>query len=57
MLDEPTTHLDKLGKQFLLEELEYYYGALILGSHDRSFLDKLVTKIWEVVDGMVIEYI
>ncbi|MDU1847080.1 MULTISPECIES: hypothetical protein [Niallia] len=57
MLDEPTTHLDKLGKQFLLEELEYYYGALILVSHDRSFLDKLVTKIWEVVDGMVIEYI
>ncbi|WP_328019400.1 hypothetical protein [Niallia alba] len=57
MLDEPKTHLDKLGKQFLLEELEYYYGALILVSHDRSFLDKLVTKIWEVVDGMVIEYI
>jgi len=57
LLDEPTTHLDKLGKQFLLEELEYYYGALILVSHDRSFLDKLVTKIWEVVDGMVIEYI
>jgi len=57
LLDEPTTHLDKLGKQFLLEELEYYYGALILVSHDRSFLDKLVTKIWEVVDGMVIENI
>lgn len=55
-MDEPTTHLDKLGKQFLLEELEYYYGALILVSHDRTVLDKLVTKIWEVEDGIVTEY-
>lgn len=56
LLDEPTTHLDKLGKQFLLEVLEYYYGALILVSHDRTVLDKLVTKIWEVEDGTITEY-
>src|SRR5699024_4136496 len=30
LIDEPTTHLDEEGKQFLLDELEYYYGALVL---------------------------
>lgn len=53
LLDEPTTHLDQHGISFLTEELQYYYGALILVSHDRTLLDKLVTTIWEVSDGKV----
>src|SRR5699024_7297818 len=56
LIDEPTTHLDEEGKHFLLEELTYYYGALILVSHDRYVLDQLVTKIWEIEDGRVTEY-
>ena len=56
LIDEPTTHLDADGTQFFIEELMYYYGALVLVSHDRYVLDKLVTKIWEVEDGLVKEY-
>ncbi|WP_080848979.1 Msr family ABC-F type ribosomal protection protein [Cytobacillus gottheilii] len=56
LIDEPTTHLDAEGTQFFVEELTYYYGALVLVSHDRYVLDKLVTKIWEVDDGKVTEY-
>jgi len=56
LIDEPTTHLDAEGIQFFIEELTYYYGALIIVSHDRYVLDQLVTKIWEVEDGKVTEY-
>lgn len=56
LIDEPTTHLDEEGKQFFIDELTYYYGALVLVSHDRYVLDKLVTKIWEIDDGSVKEY-
>lgn len=56
LLDEPTTHLDADGVQFFIDELRYYYGALVLVSHDRHVLDELVTKIWEVENGRVTEY-
>lgn len=56
LIDEPTTHLDTEGIQFFIEQLRYYYGALIIVSHDRYVLDQLVTKIWEVEDGEVTEY-
>ncbi|GGH82728.1 macrolide transport system ATP-binding/permease protein [Pullulanibacillus pueri] len=56
LIDEPTTHLDAEGIQFFIEELTYYYGALIIVSHDRYLLDNLVTKIWEVEGGIVTEY-
>lgn len=56
LLDEPTTHLDAAGTQFFIEEMRYYYGALLLISHDRFVLDQLVTKIWEVENGKVVEY-
>jgi len=56
LIDEPTTHLDNEGRQFFLDELTYYYGALVLVSHDRYILDQLVTKIWEIEDGYVTEY-
>ncbi|PAD35791.1 Msr family ABC-F type ribosomal protection protein [Terribacillus saccharophilus] len=56
LIDEPTTHLDQDGISFLLDELRYYYGALVLISHDRAVLDELVTTIWEVSDGKVSVY-
>ncbi|MCM3570482.1 Msr family ABC-F type ribosomal protection protein [Neobacillus mesonae] len=56
LIDEPTTHLDAEGVELFIGELAYYYGALVLVSHDRYVLDKLVTKIWEVQNGIVTEY-
>ncbi|MFY0762392.1 Msr family ABC-F type ribosomal protection protein [Metabacillus dongyingensis] len=56
LIDEPTTHLDQNGISFLVDELRYYYGALMLISHDRAVLDELVTTIWEVHDGKVVVY-
>lgn len=56
LLDEPTTHLDQAGVQLLVEELTYYVGTLVFVSHDRWLMDQLATKIWEVADGQVTEY-
>ncbi|MEN1936316.1 Msr family ABC-F type ribosomal protection protein [Paenibacillus sp. 102] len=56
LIDEPTTHLDQSGISFLLDELRYYYGALVLISHDRAVLDELVTTIWEIHGGKVHVY-
>ena len=56
LLDEPTTHLDQAGVDLLISELHYYYGTLITVSHNRYFLDQLVTKIWEIADGKLTEY-
>jgi ATP-binding cassette subfamily F protein 3 len=47
VLDEPTNHLDLRSKQVLKEALLKFNGSLILVSHDRDFLDGLVTKIFE----------
>src|SRR5690625_3457332 len=56
LIDEPTTHLDQEGISFLLDELRYYYGALVFISHDRTILNELVTTIWEVDEGVVHVY-
>lgn len=56
LMDEPTTHLDKEGIQFLVDQLKYYYGTLLVVSHDRYFLDEVVETIWEVRDGKVHVY-
>ncbi|WP_066190324.1 Msr family ABC-F type ribosomal protection protein [Gracilibacillus timonensis] len=56
LIDEPTTHLDQDGITFLLDQLRYYYGALVLISHDRAVLDELVTTIWEVDQGQIRVY-
>lgn len=56
LMDEPTTHLDQNGIQFLIDQLKYYYGTLLVVSHDRYFLDEVVDTIWEVKDGKVTIY-
>ena len=56
LIDEPTTHLDRDGISFLMDELRHYYGALVIISHDRAVLDELVTTIWEVHEGEVHVY-
>jgi ATP-binding cassette subfamily F protein 3 len=51
LLDEPTNHLDLSGVEWLEEYLKHYDGACIIVSHDRYFLDLVVTKIVELEDG------
>ena len=53
LLDEPTNHLDMRAKDVLLESLEKYTGTVVFVSHDRYFIDKLATRIFEVGDGAV----
>lgn len=54
--DEPTSHLDREGIDFLVNQLKHYSGALLIISHDRYFLDQVVDKIWELKDGKITEY-
>src|ERR1700684_3826029 len=53
LLDEPTNHLDMRAKDLLLESLEKYIWTVVFVSHDRYFIDKLATRIFEVGNGEV----
>jgi len=53
LLDEPTNHLDLRAKDVLLEALMKYTGTVVFVSHDRYFIDKLATKVFEVGGGKV----
>lgn len=53
ILDEPTNHLDFKTLMWLEDYLSGYKGALLLVSHDRYFLDKLVSVVWEVSEAKV----
>ena len=53
LLDEPTNHLDMRAKDVLLESLEKYNGTVVFVSHDRYFIDKLATRVFEIGDGLV----
>lgn len=48
ILDEPTNHLDFKGIEWLIEELGKFKGPVLIISHDRHFLDKTVTRIFEI---------
>jgi ATP-binding cassette subfamily F protein 3 len=56
LLDEPTNHLDIDSILWLEEYLRGFKGGLIIISHDRAFLDRNVTKIWELEKGKIHEY-
>ena len=53
VLDEPTNHLDMASREMLARALEEYSGTFLLISHDRSFIDSLVNKVWHVEGGGV----
>ncbi len=56
MLDEPTNHLDLPSIEWLEDYLEDYEGTVIIVSHDRYFLDRMVTKIAEVENARITLY-
>ncbi|HEU5453348.1 MAG TPA: ABC-F family ATP-binding cassette domain-containing protein [Terriglobales bacterium] len=56
LLDEPTNHLDLRAKDVLLEALQKFSGTVVFVSHDRYFIDKLATRIFEVGGGEVRVY-
>ena len=57
ILDEPTNHLDMVSKDVLKEALKAFDGTVIVVSHDREFLDGLVSKVYEFGGGKVKEHI
>lgn len=57
ILDEPTNHLDLRTKDVLKEAIRDFDGTVIVVSHDREFLDGLVTKVYEFGGGVVREHI
>ena len=57
ILDEPTNHLDMKTKDILKQALKDYDGTLIVVSHDRDFLDGLVTKVYEFGEKRVKEHL
>ncbi len=57
ILDEPTNHLDMPSKDVLKEAIKAFDGTAIIVSHDREFLDGLVTKVYEFGGGSVREHI
>ncbi len=56
ILDEPTNHLDMASKAVLVEALRQYAGTFVVVSHDRHFLDQIVTSVWWVGHGGVKHY-
>ena len=57
ILDEPTNHLDMASKDVLKEAIRAFDGTAIIVSHDREFLDGLVTKVYEFGGGHVREHL
>ena len=57
ILDEPTNHLDITSKEVLKEAIKAFDGTAIIVSHDREFLDGLVSKVYEFGGGKVLEHL
>jgi ATP-binding cassette subfamily F protein 3 len=56
LLDEPTNNLDIASAEVLEDALAEFEGTVFVISHDRYFLDRVVDRIVELVDGRLVEY-
>lgn len=56
LLDEPTNHLDIATVEMLIQAINQYDGTVVLVSHDRYFIQKTATKIWEIEDEIIKEF-
>lgn len=57
VLDEPTNHLDIPAREALENALAAYPGTLLVVSHDRYFLDRVITRLWYLQDGTCTSYL
>ena len=57
LADEPTTNLDTSHIEWVEKKLNEFQGTLLLISHDRTLLDNVCGKIWELEDGEITEYV
>ena len=56
ILDEPTNHLDIAAREWVEEAVEAFDGTLLFVSHDRYFINRFATRIWELADGTITDY-
>jgi len=56
VMDEPTNHLDLNSSEILIDALSDYNGTLLFVSHNQSFINRLVTKVWDIRSGQILEY-
>ena len=56
ILDEPTNHLDIASREWIEEAVEAYDGTLLFVSHDRYFINRFATRIWELDGGTITDY-
>ncbi len=56
ILDEPTNHLDILSREWMEDALTDYSEALLFVSHDRWFISRFATRIWELEDGVITDW-
>ncbi|HKA91939.1 MAG TPA: ABC-F family ATP-binding cassette domain-containing protein, partial [Haliangiales bacterium] len=56
LMDEPTNHLDLDSSERLVAALKDYGGTLLFVSHNKSFINQLATKVWDVSDGGITEW-
>jgi ABC-type multidrug transport system ATPase subunit len=56
ILDEPTNHLDIASREWMEDALSDYEQTLLFVSHDRYFIDKFATRVWELRDGHITDF-
>ena len=56
ILDEPTNHLDIASREWIEEAVESYDGTLLFVSHDRYFINRFATRIWELSESTITDY-
>ena len=56
ILDEPTNHLDIAAREWIEEAVEAFDGTLLFVSHDRYFINRFATRIWELAGGTITDY-
>ena len=56
VLDEPTNHLDIASREWIEEAVEAYEGTLLFVSHDRYFINRFATRVWELENGTITDY-
>ena len=57
ILDEPTNHLDIQSRETLEEMLTQYDGTVVFVSHDRFFIDRIATRVWDIANGGLVQYL